>query len=101
MELQDLSKTFKFDLQASKPVPEVIKANLALVLTLQHTDGGFKYWSSSRESDRWLSPYVAKLLARAEELHYDVPKARSSKTVSRTFPGTCAFVHGDVSRTTA
>ena len=79
MELQELSKTFKFDLQASKPVPEVIKANLALVLTLQHSDGGFRYWSSSRESDRWLSPYVAKLLARAEELHYDVPKEAKEK----------------------
>jgi len=79
MELQELSKTFKFDLQASKPIPEVIKANLAKVLSLQHPDGGFKYWSSDRDSDAWISPYIAKILARAEELHYDVPKEAKEK----------------------
>jgi len=79
MELQELSKTFKFDLQASKPIPEVIKANLAKVLSLQNADGGFKYWTSDRDSDPWLSPYIAKLLVRAEELHYDVPKGAKDK----------------------
>lgn len=79
MELQELSKAFTFDLQASKPIPEVIKANLAKVLSLQNADGGFKYWTSDRDSDPWISPYIAKLLTRAEELHYDVPKEAKEK----------------------
>jgi uncharacterized protein YfaS (alpha-2-macroglobulin family) len=79
MEIQELSKTFKFDLQSSKPIPDVIKANLAKVLSLQNPDGGFRYWSSDRESDPWLSPYIAKLLSRAEELHEVVPQEAKDK----------------------
>ena len=79
MELQELSKTFTFDLHATKPIPEVIKANLAKVLSLQNADGGFKYWASDRESDPWISPYIAKVLSRAEELHYEVPKEAKEK----------------------
>jgi alpha-2-macroglobulin len=79
MQLHELSSVFKFDLTASKPIPEVIKANLAMVLSLQNSDGGFRYWSSDSSSDRWISPYVAKLLARAEGMHYDIPKAAKEK----------------------
>lgn len=73
MQIQELSKIFKFDLKATKPILDVIDANMQKVLSLQNADGGFKYWSSDMRSEPYASAYAAKLFNRAAALNYNIP----------------------------
>ncbi|MEO0292785.1 MAG: alpha-2-macroglobulin family protein [candidate division WOR-3 bacterium] len=71
--LKYLSDKYGFELKAVKPVDRVIEANIRKILLMQNSDGGFKFWPTSHESDCYLSPYVAYLFKRSEELGYKIP----------------------------
>jgi uncharacterized protein YfaS (alpha-2-macroglobulin family) len=73
IQLKYLSEKYGFQLQAAKPVQDVIDANIRKVLLMQHTDGGFKFWPSAERSDCYLSPYAARLFHRCRQLGYPIP----------------------------
>ena len=92
IQLKFLSDKYGFSLQAVKPVDKVIKANIRKVLLMQNTDGGFKFWPTSWESDCYLSPYVAYLFKRSSELGYKIPKENEDKLLNfldRTLRNPC------------
>jgi uncharacterized protein YfaS (alpha-2-macroglobulin family) len=74
LQLKFLSDKYGFILEAAKPVDKVIDSNIRKVLLLQHTDGGFKFWTSSDRSDCYLSPYTAYLFKRSRDLGYNIPQ---------------------------
>ena len=73
LQLKFLSDKYGFQLEAVKPVDQVIEANIKKILLLQNSDGGFKFWTSSPYSDCYLSPYAAYLFKRSQELGYSIP----------------------------
>ncbi|MFQ6043896.1 MAG: alpha-2-macroglobulin, partial [Candidatus Poribacteria bacterium] len=79
IQLKFLSDRYGFSLEAVKPVDEVINANIRKVLLMQHADGGFKFWPTSEKSDCYLSPYVAYLFKRSQQLGYEIPKEATDK----------------------
>ena len=79
MQLKFLAERYGFELDAYKPTDQVIEANLRKVLLMQNHDGGFKYWPSYSESSCWMSPYVAYLFKRSEDLGYDIPADKKNK----------------------
>jgi alpha-2-macroglobulin len=70
MQLKYLSEKYGFTLDAVKDVDKVIKANIKKVLLMRNSDGGFKFWPTSDESDCYLSPYVAYLIKRGKDIGY-------------------------------
>jgi uncharacterized protein YfaS (alpha-2-macroglobulin family) len=73
VQLKFLSDKYGFELEAVKPVDKVIEANVRKILLMQSSDGGFKFWPTSWRSDCFLSPYVAYLFKRCEDLGYKIP----------------------------
>ncbi|MBN1694692.1 Ig-like domain-containing protein [candidate division WOR-3 bacterium] len=73
VQLKFLSDKYSFELEAVKPVDKVIEANIRKILLMQNSDGGFKFWPTSWRSDCYLSPYVAYLFKRCEDLGYKIP----------------------------
>lgn len=73
IQLKYLSDKYGFTLEAVKPVDKVIDANIRKILLMQNSDGGFKFWPTSWRSDCFLSPYVAYLFKRCNELGYEIP----------------------------
>jgi uncharacterized protein YfaS (alpha-2-macroglobulin family) len=73
VQLKYLSDKYGFELEAVKPVDKVIEANIKKILLMQNYDGGFKFWPTSPTSDCFLSPDVAYLFKRCEELGYKIP----------------------------
>ncbi len=74
MELKFLSEKYNFTLQTEQSLAEVIELNRKKILQLQNSDGGFKFWDSSRNSDCYLSPYVAYYIYRNQQLGYSFPE---------------------------
>jgi len=72
VQLKFLSDKYGFELEAVKPVDKVIEANIRKILLMQNSDGGFKFWPTSWRSDCYLSPYVAYLFKRCEDLGYKI-----------------------------
>ncbi len=70
MQLKYLSEKYGFTLDAVKNVDRVIDANIKKVLLMRNSDGGFKFWPTSDESDCYLSPYVAYLIKRGKDIGY-------------------------------
>ena len=81
IQIQELSKIFKFDLKTAKPISEVIDSNMQKVLSLQNADGGFKYWPSDIRSEPYASTYAAKLFNRAAALNYNIPQDAKNRLV--------------------
>jgi uncharacterized protein YfaS (alpha-2-macroglobulin family) len=79
IQLKFLSDKYGFSLEAVKPVDEVIMANINKILLMQNADGGFKFWPTSEKSDCYLSPYVAYLFKRSQELGYEIEKETTDK----------------------
>jgi len=79
IQLKFLSDKYGFSLEAVKPVDEVIMANINKILLMQNADGGFKFWPTSETSDCYLSPYVAYLFKRSQELGYEIEKETTDK----------------------
>ncbi|HIE28070.1 TPA: hypothetical protein EYP66_12360, partial [Candidatus Poribacteria bacterium] len=79
IQLKFLSDRYGFSLEAVKPVDEVINANIGKVLLMQNTDGGFKFWPTSEKSACYLSPYVAYLFKRCQQLGYETPQETIDK----------------------
>jgi hypothetical protein len=74
IQLKYLSEKYGFELQAAKPVEDVIDANIRKILLMQHADGGFKFWPTDERSDCYLSPYAARLLQRCRQLGHPIPE---------------------------
>ena len=79
IQLKFLSEKYGFSLEAVKPVDKVITANINKILLMQNADGGFKFWPTSGRSDCYLSPYVAYLFKRSQELGYEIPQEVTAK----------------------
>jgi uncharacterized protein YfaS (alpha-2-macroglobulin family) len=73
IQLKFLSDKYEFELEAVKSVDKVIEANIRKILLMQNTDGGFKFWPTSQRSSCYLSPYVAYLFKRCNELSHKIP----------------------------
>jgi uncharacterized protein YfaS (alpha-2-macroglobulin family) len=73
LQLKFLSDKYGFSLEAVKPVEEVIELNIRKILLMVNRDGGYKFWPSDGQSSCYLSPYVAYLFKRCEQLGYDIP----------------------------
>jgi len=74
IQLNYLSDKYGFSLEAIKCVDKVIDANIRKILLMQNSDGGFKFWPTSWRSDCYLSPYVAYLFKRCDDLGYEIPE---------------------------
>ncbi len=79
MQLKFLAERYQFELDAYKPTDKVIQANLRKIFLMQHNDGGFRYWPSSSQSSCYMSPYVAYMFKRSQELGYDIPRDKIDK----------------------
>ena len=86
LQLKFLSEKYGFSLEAVKPVEKVIELNIRKILLLVNRDGGYKFWPSERQSSCYLSPYVAYLFKRSEQLGYDIPDD-AIKKLSRYLDG--------------
>lgn len=75
IQLNFLSQKYGFVLESDKPLESVINADLQSILSLQNRDGGFKFWPDAQGSDCFVSPYVAYLFYRAQQLGYSIPDA--------------------------
>jgi uncharacterized protein YfaS (alpha-2-macroglobulin family) len=56
-----------------------VNAAITKLSTLQNWDGGIKYWSSSYESDKWVSVYAAHFMVEAKKQGYNVDESIISK----------------------
>jgi uncharacterized protein YfaS (alpha-2-macroglobulin family) len=74
LQLKYLSEKYGFSLDAVKPVEKVIELNIRKILLLANRDGGYKFWPSEGQSSCYLSPYIAYLFKRSEQLGYDIPE---------------------------
>jgi len=79
IQLKFLADKYSFSLEAMKPIDKVIEANISKILLLQNADGGFKFWTTSSKSDAYLSPYVAYLFKRSQELGYEISQEVTTK----------------------
>lgn len=80
IESKELSSFFGFAVE-SRP-DKLADAVIAQILERQHSDGGFGYWSSSAESDPWLSTYATMVLGRAASAGRPVPPQALVRAVS-------------------
>ena len=53
---------------------KLVQRDIKKLEALQSNDGGFRWWTSSRESSPFVSVHVTHALARARAKGYDVPK---------------------------
>ena len=53
---------------------KIVQRDIKKLEALQSGDGGFRWWTSSRESSPFVSVHVTHALARAQAKGYDVPK---------------------------
>ncbi|MFT3709657.1 MAG: MG2 domain-containing protein [Archangium sp.] len=94
-EMNALLNTYLFptlDVSELKDPDAVINTTVKSILSLQESDGSFKYWSSSMCSDPWSSTYATMALSRAKDVGFDVPAdrlARAEKYLGNVVGGNC------------
>ncbi len=94
-EMNALINTYLFptlDVADKKDPDAVIASTVKSILSLQESDGSFRYWPSSMCSDPWASTYATMALARAKEVGFEVPAdrlARAEKYLGNVVGGNC------------
>lgn len=94
-EFNALLNTYFFrtlDVSDQKDPDEIIASTVKSILSLQDTNGSFRYWPSSLCSDPWSSTYATMALARAKEVGFAVPAdrlARAEKYLGDVVGGNC------------
>lgn len=72
--LKDVIKDFKLGDEDSNAKAERIgKDGIKRLVSLQHWDGGFKFWPGSPNTDPWASGWATFALLRGKEAGYEVP----------------------------
>ncbi|MEP6822264.1 MAG: alpha-2-macroglobulin family protein, partial [Chthoniobacterales bacterium] len=91
--VRDLRATLPELAQSDEEIAKAVNGGIAILLTMQTSDGGLSYWPQGRESMLWGSAYGGLGLALAKKQGYAVPEAefkRLLKYLSDQLRGTAA-----------
>jgi uncharacterized protein YfaS (alpha-2-macroglobulin family) len=81
--LRDVLQAFETkDLPTKEQIEARMKSDIERLRKLQHTDGGFSFWSSTDESLPYLSVHVAHALGRAKQKGYNAPNEVIAKALA-------------------
>jgi len=73
--LQDVLSAFDVpDMPSAAAIADSMAADMLRLKNLQNGDGGFPYWERGRESEPYLTVYVANALQRAKDKGHAVPQ---------------------------
>lgn len=73
--LRDVIRDFELgEGDADAKADRIANDGIRRLVSLQHHDGGFRFWPGSPATDPWTSGWVTFALLRGQEAGYDVPK---------------------------
>ncbi|MBD3174869.1 MAG: hypothetical protein GF320_06800 [Armatimonadia bacterium] len=67
-------RRYGFEVEPEEPLADMVQAGISDILACQTYSGGFSYWAGSDHASRWLSCYIAVVLAEARDHGYSVPE---------------------------